>query len=1132
MPIRVNLKELFPADSQEISVDKINFNFNKLLELGIGEQGLIGLTGPLGSAGPTGVQGEDGVRGSQWYVDSATDPNTLTFQDLLAGDLYLDSTNLSIWQWTGSTWTFVVDLTAVINNYLLATPSPFIRGLGIGPDSNKDQRFILFNRRGNTNLDIVNDNLPGGAGSNASNNDILFLNNFNEDTLEALLQSQFPPGFEFGPALLPVGNQIPSASLFNSLLSVQLDHTISPLGRYHLDMGVLYESDPLDPDSEPKLTTVFENFKMRYLRVGSSVHPGQDHYNLSLFTLDIPEVSIPAIHRVTNGVFKFETPKFLPTIDNERSNFYIGSKYGLDEIVGTSGIIETDGALFVDEVPTIYTNIGITKYYTIPNLPLNTGYVNNPSLSKNYFMLDGSSDIDSIYLNKETYQDGGNLIQLGTGPLRIKAQSHSIQFNSPYDWDQFVGHMAICTDGCQIYTFSGRKNIPTTPASILQSTFGYYNAFRLRDSNLPLNVKSLKFSGRSGGIGALPACTDALFSSGTNAPVGPGVSDMVVNGEIAYVVNSQISSIPNSNSGGFSQIFNRTYFQVLNLKSGPQENFPVRIARLGGSPSNDDPQELIGAYRVALKGRHAIVATNALHQNSRTSFLGYGASPLSPTNLEYIGGLTAVDISEPSDPKIVTSLPHTNWTLAGSNRRAAIMDFEIVGDTAVALVWEQTVANGPFDPCDINIRVNVYNIEKLQDLTAPGILSLGKADTSMLASTGVGFASYSLIFKNGAIAVDNSMIYAGYKDQIRAYQLDTPVGFGSSPDCSNQYRQIGAPFTLSGIPIGPTAGITDMKVIGNSLWVLATINDSSKVYKFNIRDLTSASATSPEVISLVSETEITSPASRFIVVGKHIYLATHNLINSDTADNPALIALDFDGIYSSGAHIESIRTEHLNVTGNAQVSNHLQVQGDSNIGGDLEVNGKLSSNQIQTDRLYSRTGIKLLGQVGPNSGTWLIDLDNANFQDRLSWLNPLIPNGNGLPDSSSSVNYINGINSLFTSNSSSRVGVNADGINNPVFFPATQYDRTIWITSETDTPTIITENILFEVWIRRRTGPPSSQQAFRILLNYNQRWNSTQQFQVPAGFVWAVKIQRQSTGATTGVVWNATYRESIYGDNI
>ena len=40
MPIRINLKELFPADSQEITVDKLNFNFNKLLELAIGEQGL------------------------------------------------------------------------------------------------------------------------------------------------------------------------------------------------------------------------------------------------------------------------------------------------------------------------------------------------------------------------------------------------------------------------------------------------------------------------------------------------------------------------------------------------------------------------------------------------------------------------------------------------------------------------------------------------------------------------------------------------------------------------------------------------------------------------------------------------------------------------------------------------------------------------------------------------------------------------------------------------------------------------------------------------------------------------------------------------------------------------------------
>ena len=78
MPIRVNLKEIFPSDPQEINVDKVNFNFNKLLELGIGTPGPIGLTGPQGAAGPTGLVGPQGDRGATWWVD-AGDPNLLRY---------------------------------------------------------------------------------------------------------------------------------------------------------------------------------------------------------------------------------------------------------------------------------------------------------------------------------------------------------------------------------------------------------------------------------------------------------------------------------------------------------------------------------------------------------------------------------------------------------------------------------------------------------------------------------------------------------------------------------------------------------------------------------------------------------------------------------------------------------------------------------------------------------------------------------------------------------------------------------------------------------------------------------------------------------------------------------------------
>ena len=89
MPVRINLKELFAADVQTIFTDKINYNFNKMLELGIGEIGERGITGPGGSAGPGGIPGPTGQRGNKWFV-GAGDPNGQSFTGLIDGDFYLE----------------------------------------------------------------------------------------------------------------------------------------------------------------------------------------------------------------------------------------------------------------------------------------------------------------------------------------------------------------------------------------------------------------------------------------------------------------------------------------------------------------------------------------------------------------------------------------------------------------------------------------------------------------------------------------------------------------------------------------------------------------------------------------------------------------------------------------------------------------------------------------------------------------------------------------------------------------------------------------------------------------------------------------------------------------------------------
>jgi len=70
MPI--NLKEIFVDDTNQIRIDKINYNFDQIVALGgqrgpIGSQGFIGPAGPTGAQGaigPTGIAGNDGADGN------------------------------------------------------------------------------------------------------------------------------------------------------------------------------------------------------------------------------------------------------------------------------------------------------------------------------------------------------------------------------------------------------------------------------------------------------------------------------------------------------------------------------------------------------------------------------------------------------------------------------------------------------------------------------------------------------------------------------------------------------------------------------------------------------------------------------------------------------------------------------------------------------------------------------------------------------------------------------------------------------------------------------------------------------------------------------------------------------------
>jgi microcystin-dependent protein len=379
MPIRINLKEIFPSDPQEINVEKVNFNFNKLLELGVGTPGPIGLTGPQGPAGPIGLDGPPGIRGATWWVDSNT-PTTHTFTGLLDGDLYLDNVNFDVWCWDSatSTWTLEVGISTIINNYLAINGSPFVKTLGKDP-AHIDPRFIAFSQR-NGGMDILRGTL------NTSSNNQLFLHNFDETSTSIY--------FPADPKIL-----------YNSLTSIFANHAdgqsslAAEHGRYHIELGSLYNDGSLTN----KLSDVKHNLKINFYKdyiATPQLSPTNDNnwVNTAKFSLSLPEDFNPPLVD-QNGLFDFVTPKLNKqnsgSIIRDELNTFIGPwEAVVEQNTYTVNHVVADGITFALRQEQISSTLGLAINYVSSYSRLS-----NTSLA----MLDTSSDIDGILLNNKTY---------------------------------------------------------------------------------------------------------------------------------------------------------------------------------------------------------------------------------------------------------------------------------------------------------------------------------------------------------------------------------------------------------------------------------------------------------------------------------------------------------------------------------------------------------------------------------------------------------------------------------------------------------------------------------------------------------------------------------------------------------
>jgi hypothetical protein len=175
MPVIINLREIFATDSQSEISNKLNFNFNQLLELGFGQIGPQGPQGATGAAGPVGPEGPQGPQGTVIFSNSTTTsstPGVIPPSGMVLGDLLI--TQDKIWKKNLNDWTQVSDFNQLVVNALGVNISPYV---GLAPNSR------VIKPRLNSGLDLTNSVTstdPNYATPGLGQNYQTVLYNFNE----------------------------------------------------------------------------------------------------------------------------------------------------------------------------------------------------------------------------------------------------------------------------------------------------------------------------------------------------------------------------------------------------------------------------------------------------------------------------------------------------------------------------------------------------------------------------------------------------------------------------------------------------------------------------------------------------------------------------------------------------------------------------------------------------------------------------------------------------------------------------------------------------------------------------------------------------------------------------------------
>jgi len=854
MPIRVNLKEIFPSDPQEISVDKVNFNFNKLLELGVGSPGPIGLTGPIGPAGPIGLVGPQGDRGATWWVDSG-DPNTLTFTGLIDGDLYLDqtSTAFEVYQYddTTSTWNSVVSIAAIVNAYLAtASPSPFNTGpTGIVPSTST--KFVVFDTDGLTNVDYISDGIRGQL--NTSNNKTLFLTNFDENIITPL-----------EPLIWPANQN----SLYTSIFKVFSNHsdnqlsTFADLGRYHLELGSLYNNGTNTLLSELKHNLKGKFYK-RYL-TSPELAATNEWINTAKFSLSTPEpFTLSDVDQ--NGEFEFVVPKYNNESSLVREEIYvrIGSAEAFEERTNKAAIL-ADGISI--------TNNQVSRSMVV-GLREDLGAVLDlPYSSTNFALFDVSDDVDGLFFNKTLVQTGGNFDQLiTTAPIQLDLDT----FYSGATTGHFMSQ-GIWVGSNTIWLASGAGNTTS------KSSNGTIRRYDISNPKNPV-AGAQEIGARE--ITILPPGSRVdQHGHNTNGALNIGlIKDIAEYGKYITTIHTRATG-----SGA----------DETDLFIHETDSYISSIWVIGAL----EDARIQDAYRVQVHGKYAWIITN------RTHILG----PQTQGGALVKAKLTSVDISNPNFPIVSDSFEeYYDVDLTGSvGEGTKYLDFDIKDGKAYVLRYTNYIATSTPPSSTHTLDLLVFDVQDPTNFS------------SLTTFTDNGFSSFTSPYSPqdsinletltvnttrtefGGLDTQGNLTYIVWEDSLYISEL-TISGLVLRSTSSLSAESMNA---------------CDIVVRGKYAYVLVNYaNSTGAVQVWDISD-----KTSPFMVSEIRNANLAT-SSRLSISGKYIYIVSNTGTNAEliTLD---ITGIDSPSAQIGAIKTNDLQVSgNTHIKNNLQVKNSLNV---------------------------------------------------------------------------------------------------------------------------------------------------------------------------------------------------------------